>query len=146
MSIKRRALTSALKSAHREEVGAAALLNSIASAIRDAQLHGTFLQFGAQETGGVATVEGLLESRGVGRPMLLPVTRLCAAVRGRAARMRPWRSVVEDVLDRTERRAQRISEAASNARLAGDLDAARSLGFLKDNAGTQAAWFREFLR
>ena len=146
MSIKRRALTSALKTAHREEVRAASLFDAIAKNVKDAQLHGTFLQFGAQEQGGVATVEGLLDSRGVGRPMLLAVTRLRAALAGGSARVRPWRGLVEDALDRTESRARRLAEAASGARIAGDLDAARSLEGLRDNAGSQAAWFRDFLR
>src|SRR6185436_5977373 len=119
MSIKRRALTSALKSAHREEVRAAALFGSIAGSVKDAQLHGTFLQFSAQEQGAAAMVEGLLDERRVGRPALLSVTRLRAALHGRTARMRGWRSVIEDALDRTERRVQLMAEAASNARLAG---------------------------
>lgn len=146
MSVKRRALKSALKTAHREEVRAASLFNAIASSVKDAQLLGTFLQFGAQEQGGVATVEGLLEARGMGAPALTPVTRIRAAFHGHTARVRPWRGVVEDALDRTEKRAELMTEAASNARLAGDLDAARSLEELRDNAGSQARWFREFLR
>jgi hypothetical protein len=146
MSIRRRALTSALKTAHREEVRAASLFQSIAQSVKDAQLHGTFMKFGAQEQGGVATVVGLLESRNVGAAMFLGLTRVKAAIQGRAARLRPWRRVLEDVLDDTERRAKRIAEAASGARLAGDLDAARSLDGLQDTAGEQAAWFRDFLR
>jgi hypothetical protein len=146
MSMKRRALEGALRSAHREEVGAVSLFGAIAVCVRDAQLQGTFLQFEAQEQGGVATVEGLLETRGVGRSALLPFTRLRASLHGRAARVRAWRGVVEDALDRTERRTRRIAEAASNARLAGDLDAARSLEGLRASAGEQARWFRDFLR
>ncbi len=144
MSIKRRALTHALRTAHREEVHAASLFNAIASCVKDAQLHGTYLQFGAEVQGAVATVEGLLESRGVKAPMLA-VTRMRAALHGCVARVRPWRALVEDSLDRTERRARRMSEAASGARLAGDLDAARSLEHLRDAAGEQARWFRTFL-
>jgi hypothetical protein len=146
MSSRRRALTTALKTAHREESRAASLFQSIARSIKDAQLHGTFLHFGTQEEGAIATVEGLMDARGVRRPALVGVTRFRAVLQGRTARLRSWRRVLEDSLDATERRVRRMAEAASGARLAGDLDAARSLEHLRDEAGSQAKWFREFLR
>lgn len=146
MSVRRRALKSALKTAHSEEVRASAMFQSIAGSVRDAQLHGTFLQFGAAEAGAIAQVEGLMEARGVSPSWFSGLRRLRAAFRGRTARVRPWRHVLEDSLDLTERRMRRMAEAASNARFAGDLDAARSLEGLRDNAGAQARWFQEFLR
>jgi len=146
MSVKRRELTSALKEAHREEVRAVSFFSTVAPSVKNPQLHGTLLQFGSQEMGGVATVEGLLESRGVGRSPMLTFTRLRAAMQGRAARMRPWRALVEDTLDRTEARARSMAQFASEARLAGDLDAARSLDGLCNTATSQATWLRDFLR
>ncbi len=146
MSLKRRALTSALRIAQREETRAASLFGAIAGNVKDAQLHGTFLQFGAEVQGSVATVEGLMDARGVAHAKFLPVTRLRATLSGRAARVRAWRAVLEDSRDATERRVNRLAEAASGARLAGDLDAARSLDQLREGAGRQAKWFRDFLR
>jgi hypothetical protein len=146
MSIKSRALSSALRTAHREETRAASFFSAAASNVRHAQLHGKFVQFGSQGEGGVLTVEALLDARGIGRPMLVSATRVRALMQGYAARLRPWRRIVEDALDLTELRARRIAEAASNARVAGDLDAARNLDTLRENAGAQAQWMREYLR
>ena len=85
MGVKRRALTAALKTAHREESRAAALFSGISRGLKDAQLHGTFLHFGNQEQGAIATVEGLMDARGVKRPAFLLVTKLRVAVAGRSA-------------------------------------------------------------
>lgn len=146
MSTKSRALSSALKTAHREESRASSLFTAIATNVKHAQLHGKFLQFGSQGEGGVLTVEALLDSRGIGRPAMVSATRMRAVVQGFAARLRPWRRVVEDALDLTERRIRLIGEAAANARLAGDIDVARNLDTLRDNAAAQAKWMREYLR
>jgi hypothetical protein len=146
MSVNNRALKSALKSARRECVEASSLYHSIATSVKDQQLNGTFQQFGDQALGAVATIEGLLTNRGEGSPGMLAITRIRAAFHGKTARLRRWRNVIEDVLDTTERRVRVMDEAASNARIAGDLDAARSLESLRDSAGGQAQWFRDFLR
>jgi hypothetical protein len=146
MSIKRHALSSALKTAHREETRAASLFTSIATNVKHAQLHGKLLQFGSQGEGRVLAVEALLDARGISHPLTISATRVRAAIQGCAAHLRPWRRVVEDALDLTERRARLIAGAASNARLAGDIDAARNLDSLRENAGAQANWMREYLQ
>jgi hypothetical protein len=146
MDATRRELTSALKAAHREEVRAVSFLSSVTGAVKNPKVRSTLVQFGSQEMGGVATVEGLLESRGVSRPPMIALTRLRAAMQGCVARVRPFRSLVEDTLDRTEARARCMASAAAEARNAGDVDAARSLDGLRETATSQAAWLRDFLR
>ncbi len=146
MSSKRSALRKALRTAHREEVRASALFDALATSLRDAQLHGTMLQFGAQEHGAVALVENLLETRGFSRPGLSPLTSLRATFHGMTARFRTWRSALEDSLEWTDARARRIAEAAGYARYAGDIDAARSLDGLQQSAAAQSKWLSDFLR
>jgi len=146
MNATRRELTSALRNAHREEVRAVTFFSSAASGVKHPRLHGTLVQFGSQGMGGVATVAGLLESRGAGPSVTLALTRLRAAMQGRIARIRPIRALVEDALDRAEARARCMAEAAADARGAGDMEAARSLDGLRETAASQATWLREFLR
>jgi ferritin-like metal-binding protein YciE len=146
MSDRNRTLTKALKAAHREEVRAVSFLSTVATKVRNQQLRGTFQQFGSQGMGGVATVEGLLEARGAGTAPMLALTRLRASMQGCVARVRPVRSVVEDTLDRAEARARCLAAAASDARLAGDVEAARSLDGLCEAATSQATWLRDYLR